>query len=174
MRPFFRYRGFLALGLAWLALGPTAAFAQGDPPPTGVIILLYLLVLFVYLLPVVPTEAGVFNAILKLGYRRCLQLSLAANTASTLIGLVCGFAGMGEGWKSAWLLIGEKPDYPHIAALLLRSFLVTVTVETLVLLRLLRKAREPGRTLQAAVAANVVSYALVAAILTAIRYAQGR
>ena len=103
-------------------------------------------------------EAWILNAFLKLGYRRALAYSVLANLASALLSLL--WAGMFRegGWKIALL----SHEWGTLARLLVRSYVVTVAEEGMVVALLMRNRRSIGTVLAAVALANLASYALIA------------
>jgi hypothetical protein len=163
--------------LVLLALYPTPAVANDSlgglgpgalpflPVIVGALAIGGLLVMAGYLLVIVAVEAGVVNRLLEIGYGKAFELTLLANFVSTLFGLVCRFAVGEMGWKSA---VAEG-RYERVLVLLLRSFLVTLALEAFVLLGSLGREQDPRQTLKATVAANGVSYLLIAALMVLLR-----
>jgi hypothetical protein len=80
---------------------------------------------------------------------------------STVFGLVCRVAIGETGWKTAIM----ESRYERVIVLLLRSFLVTLALEAWILLAHLGKEKDPRELLKATVAANLASYAVLAACL---------
>ena len=107
-------------------------------------------------------EAGILEFFFQIGYVRCLRYAALANFVSVAIGVLwMAYGNEGGGWKAAIL----ERETGRLAVLLARSFLVTVAEETVVILLLARKSAGVGLALKAVAAANVVSYALSAAIM---------
>jgi hypothetical protein len=105
-------------------------------------------------------EASLMDRFLKLGYRRCFWYAVVANLVSMGLGLIWYHAGGGVGWKTA-LIHGE---FGIVAWLLLRSFIITLAEETVVVMLLLRKQRDFETALKAVLAANAGSYAMLGVI----------
>ncbi len=109
-------------------------------------------------------EAWVMDRFLRLGFRRCFWLAVAANLVSMLLGLVWYHAGGQVGWKTA-LVHGE---FGAVAWLLLRSFVITVAEETVVIMFVLRRQRDFETAFKAVAWANAASYGLLGVITAAI------
>ena len=114
-----------------------------------------------YVLLTVGVEAWVLASYLRCGFWPGLAYSLLMNLASGGVGAAWWFLGGQVGWKTAvvhhqWVLAGA-----HVV----RSFLVTLAIEALVLLGLLRREPDTKRVLKAAALANAISYVLVLALL---------
>ena len=114
-----------------------------------------------YVWPVCLVEAGILKLFFKVGYVRCLWYAVVANLVSTGIGLLWMVYSNGGGWKTAIF----DHEMGRLTLLLVRSFLVTVAEETLVVLLLVGKLADVRTVLKAVTAANVVSYAASAALL---------
>ena len=110
----------------------------------------------VYAVFVSLIEALVLRLVLKIGYRWSLLYAVAANAVSTVIGALWYMAGEGMGWKTAWMM--ER--WQIVVPLLLRSYLVTVAEESVVIALILRKRFDIAAILKVVAAANAVSYAL--------------
>jgi hypothetical protein len=111
-------------------------------------------------------EAGVLNAFFRVGYWECVWYAAAANVVSTGVGLLWLSASGGKGWKMA--LASGQLD--RLALLLVRSFLVTVAIETMVVMLMVRKWMDARTALKAVATANGVSYALTAGLLAMLRF----
>ena len=106
-------------------------------------------------------EAAVLNAFLEWDYWDCFRLAAAANIVSTVVGLIW-FTGatqdggaVAKGWKTAFVDAASG----QVAILMLRSYIVTVAEETVVV-ALVARLRDIRTALKAVAAANAVSYAL--------------
>jgi len=110
-------------------------------------------------------EAAILNVFLKRGYWRCLGYAAVANIVSTGIALLWysnwgqGNWGQQTGWKTSWL---SGPP-ARTVLLFVRSYLVTVAEESVVVLLMLGKLGNVKTALKSVAAANAVSYALTAA-----------
>jgi hypothetical protein len=109
-------------------------------------------------------EAWILNRYLRLGYWKLFGLSALVNIVSTALGffhwkLLLGF----EGWKTA-IVYG---DWSRVGILFLRSFVITVAEEGLLLMVIVRgRARAVWRGV---LAANLVTYVLAFVIMLIIR-----
>lgn len=103
-------------------------------------------------------EGYVMSFRLKLGFRRCFWLAVAANLVS--MGLVWYFTTGQMKWKTA-LAHGELH---RVGPLFARSLVVTVAEETAVVLLMVRAQSGLGSVLKAVPAANGASYALMAGV----------
>jgi hypothetical protein len=101
MHKLSRSSALILMVLVLLALYPTAALAMPEPPDPEELALGGLVFLAIYLLPIVTLEAGVLNAVLRIGYWRSWRLSPVANVVSTLVGAVCAVVWTAPGWKLA-------------------------------------------------------------------------
>jgi hypothetical protein len=105
-------------------------------------------------------EAWILNRYLRVGYWKLFGLSALVNIVSTALGffhwkLLLGF----EGWKTA-IVYG---DWGRVGILFLRSFVITVAEEGLILMAIVRgRARAVWRGV---LAANLVTYVLAAIIM---------
>ena len=129
-----------------------------------------LLIWLLYVGAVCLVEAGILKLFFKIGYVKCLGYAAVANFVSAGIGFLWqlypgGIWHLGEGWKAAI----AQHETGRLTILLVRSFLVTVAEETVVILLLARKWAGVGLVLKAVAVANVVSYAASAALMQAIR-----
>lgn len=108
-----------------------------------------------YILAMVALECWVFKAMLELTTRESFGYSLLANASSALVSLVWYMAGAFEGgWKTAML----KGEHGRAVLLMIKSYAVTLCVETAMLLLALSKQRDTKLILKATAAANGVSY----------------
>ena len=110
-------------------------------------------------------EARILSFFLKIGYLRCLGYATVANSVSMAIGLVWLHSSGGEGWKTA--LVTGQTDV--LLVLLVRSFLVTLAEETVVILSIVHESAGVGLVFKAVAAANVVSYAMSAVFMLSCR-----
>jgi len=106
-------------------------------------------------------ESVVLKVFLRAGYLRCLGYAVVANAVSAAISAMWYFTGGNLGWKTAWIL--ER--WASVAVLLIRSYLVTVAVEALVVSLMVRGRRSSAITLAAVAVANVVTYGLTAVLM---------
>jgi len=152
---------------AWRALandcmGPNFVYLK---PGASLFDFQYYVLLF-YPGPVCLLEAGILKLFLKVGYLRCLWYAVAANVVSAMIGILwMVYANEQGGWK--WAIWYHEMG--RLSLLLVRSFLVTVAEETVVVLLMVRNWAGAGLVFRAVAAANVVSYALSAAIMLSCR-----
>jgi len=156
------------LSAALLAVTPASAddmfMASGVSEAMG-------LAFFIWIGVTLFIEAWILNAFLKLGYPepgippsyglgypRALAYSILANLASALLSLL--WAGMFRegGWKIALL----SHEWGTLARLLVRSYVVTVAEEGMVVALLMRNRRSIGTVFTAVAVANLASYALIA------------
>jgi len=162
-----RLRSILGF-VAFLVLLPTAAFADDMIMGNlgGALLLMGAAALAAaagvggFTVAVCLLEASLMDRFLKLGYRRCFGYAVVANLVSMGLGLIWYEAGGRVGWKTA-LIQGE---FGMVAWLLLRSFIITLAEETVVVMLLLRKQRDFETTFKAVLAANAGSYALLGVI----------
>ncbi len=123
-------------------------------------------------------EAAILNRFLQRRYWRMFAIAVLINIVSTELGLRfwphifrATLPGTGEqipsgfafGWKWASLLAFEEHRYGPLAVLFLRSFLITVVEETLLVMLLLRK--QFAKIAVATVAANSASYILALLVM---------
>ena len=109
-------------------------------------------------------EAGILNHYLRVGYWKLFGLSALVNIASTVLGLWFWPWVFGrEGWKTA-IVYG---DWGTLGVLFLRSFVLTVAEEGLILVLALR--RRVRAIVIGVVVANVVTYVLAAIIMLCVR-----
>ena len=109
-------------------------------------------------------EAAILNHYLRLGYWKLFGLSALVNVVSTALGLeFWPLVFRGEGWKAA-IVMGSLD---RLAVLFLRSFVLTVAEEALILALALR--RRVRAIILAVVLANLVTYALAAIIMFIVR-----
>ena len=106
-------------------------------------------------------EAAILNAFLRRGYWNCFGYAAAANIVSTVVGAVWFFVATQEGTATAkgWKMAFVDATYAKVAVLMLRSYIVTVAEETVVV-ALVARLRDIRIPLKAVAAANAVSYAL--------------
>jgi hypothetical protein len=109
-------------------------------------------------------EAWILNRYLRLGYWKLFGLSALVNIVSTALGLRFWPSVFGrEGWKTA-IVFG---DWRMLGALFLRSFVLTVAEEGLILMAILR--RRVRAIVIGVVVANLVTYVLAAIIMLFVR-----
>ena len=163
----------VSLGLiALLVLLPTAAFADDMIMGNlgGALLLMGAAALAAgagvaaFTAAVCLLEASLMDRFLKLGYRRCFWYAVVANLVSMGLGMIWYQAGGRVGWKTA-LIHGE---FGMVAWLLLRSFIITVAEETVLVMLLLRKQRDFETTVKAVLAANAASYSFLGVITAVI------
>ena len=106
-------------------------------------------------------EAAVLNAFLKRGYWNCFGYAAAANIVSTVVGAIWFWAATQEGTATAkgWKMAFVDAASAKVAILMLRSYIVTVAEETVVV-ALVARLKDIRTPLKAVAAANGVSYAL--------------
>jgi hypothetical protein len=97
-------------------------------------------------------EAAILKFLAPLGYWKWFMYSTVANIVSTAISLLWYFRGEQQGWKTA-LLTGSP-----LLILFLRSYLVTVAEETVVIALLIGSRSTFRRTLGWVAAANALTY----------------
>jgi len=122
-----------------------------------------LLCLAVLISMTVFVEAGIFSKLLGTGFRRALVCSLVVNAASAVVSLLLWLIlGPEGGWKTAIV----THHYSRVAAYMLRSILITLSVETPVLMLMLRgEELDTKEVLRAAAVANAASYGLTFVVL---------
>jgi len=109
-------------------------------------------------------EAGILRYYLRLGYWKLFGLSALVNVVSTALGLEFWPLVFGqEGWKTA-IALGLLDK---LAALFLRSFVITIAEEALILVLALR--RRVRAIVIAVVVANLLTYVLAAIIMFFVR-----
>ncbi len=109
-------------------------------------------------------EAWILNRYLRLGYWKLFGLSALVNIVSTALGLRLWPSVLGrEGWKTA-MVFG---DLRMLGVLFLRSFVLTVAEEGLILMAILR--RRVRAIVIGVVVANLVTYVLAAIIMLIVR-----
>jgi len=157
----------LAAGIPALLIFPACA-ARADGIVSGLwsinLIPIFVAAIAAYGPGVWLVEAYVLQRFLGLRYWRCFLYATVANIVSTGIGMLWLFAGSeGYGWKTAWF----RDDVDHLAALFVRSFLVSVAEETVVVALFLVGRAGFVRVMWAVAAANGVTYigALVLLVL---------
>jgi len=129
-----------------------------------------LLIWLLYVGAVCLVEAGILKLFFKIGYVRCLGYAAVANFVSAGIGFLWmlypgGIWNPREGWRAAIL----EHETGRLTILLVRSFLVTVAEETVVIVLMARKVADMRTVFKAVAVANIVSYAASAALMAAIR-----
>jgi hypothetical protein len=144
-----------------------AAWADDGPffTTTGTIVLLGLGLLFllvfavVYCGGVIAVEAWVLNRFLQVGYKKTLGYSALINLASWGVSLgwealarVLG--GASGGWKTAL----ARGEFSGLAFLFVRSLVVAIVIEGVVLLLMLGRKFEAKKIIGAVAAANGASY----------------
>jgi hypothetical protein len=118
-------------------------------------------VIVAYVLLTVVLEAWVLSWVLRCGFWAGLAYSMLANFASGGVGAVWWLLGGQVGWKTAVI----QHHWALAAAHVVRSFLVTLAIESLVLIGVLRREPDTKRVLKAVALANAVSYVLVFMLL---------
>lgn len=143
-------------GGAIAALLLTTAPASANDMGGAVGLFFSLAAFFVYSVLTWPIEGAILSRFLKVGFWRCLGCAIVANVVSTGLGLVWMEIWGRGGWKVAlW-----NHDYDAFALLLVRSFLITLVEEGIILSLLLRKRRDTRMILKAATWANAITYGL--------------
>jgi hypothetical protein len=144
-----------------------AAPALADPFSAEMMVtgLIALIVVIPFSIATWFIEAAVLNYILKLDYSLAFTYSLVANLVSFFLGLIWASVLGESGWKAAFMF----GQLDRMALLFLRSFVVTVAEEGLIILLLVGKGRDNKTTLGAVLAANAVSYAIGAPVMYVLR-----
>ena len=93
-----------------------------------------------YVLITLGVEAWLLGVFLNIGFWRGLAYSGLANLVSAGVGVLWWVLGSQMGWKTALL----EHNYRLFGFHFLRSYLVTVVVESLVIFLLLRQREEPA------------------------------
>ncbi|HEY3269483.1 MAG TPA: hypothetical protein VGM37_21425 [Armatimonadota bacterium] len=167
-----RFPARSGVAAALLLLAATAARAN-DPPfffHNARLDLLGNVTMWVYSPAVWLVEGAVLNGFFRFGYWKCVGLAAVANVASTIVSMIWYFSQSGgwaeqpRGWKTAWIY----GNLDQFALLLIRSFLVTASVEAVIIILILGKRMDSRRTIAAVACANAVSYALSAALIPVI------
>ena len=109
----------------------------------------------------IAVEAWVLCASLGLKRDEGITYSLWANLASGLVGAVWWLMGGEMGWKTA--VLGHHWGIAGMSVV--RSYLVTLAVETAVLVLLLRHYPDTKKVLRASALANAASYVLVSVLV---------
>lgn len=120
-----------------------------------------LLVLVPYVLITIGMEAWILGAVLSMPFLRAVGYAVAANFASGAVGAVWWLIGGEMGWKTA--VVEHRWALASMAVV--RSFLVTLAIETVVLIVLLRRRRDMEQILRGSAWANGASYVLVFLLL---------
>ena len=115
----------------------------------------------VYVLVMWLIEAAVLRRALQVGFWRALWFSFAANAASIAVGLEWSDRTGQRGWK-ATLLTGQ---WDRVGLLFFRSFVVTVAVQTVVVLLLMGRRADVRFGFRAVLLANVATYAATLPVL---------
>jgi len=115
-----------------------------------------LAIFLAYVAFVLLIEAKILNLFLKAGFRRCLGYSTVANVCSGVVGLLWSLAARPGGWKVAVL----THEWNRLGVLFVRSYLVAVAVEGLIVLLMAGKQADPKTVLKAVAWANAASYVL--------------
>ena len=151
--------------IALLVLAPAAVRADdivvSFDIPLEIEIAILLIVLTPATVALAAVEAIVLNYFLGLGYWRCLMYAFLANAVSIALGFAWRAVLGEEGWKMSL----QTGQVDRIAALFLRSFIITFVEEGLVISLLVGTAVNRKTTLAAVFLANVVSYVLLAVLL---------
>jgi len=108
----------------------------------------------VYTVFVTLIEAVAVSLILRIRYSQSLTYLLLANGVSAALAALMYFAGGGEGWKTAIVL----EHWGSVTALFIRSYLVTVAEETVVLAWILGKRYTFTKVITAVAVGNASSY----------------
>ena len=157
----------LARAVAATALVSAAVVSPAHADPLGgmwdglgtallVLALGALVVFLAYVAVVILVEAKILNLFLKVGFGRCLGYSTLANVASGVVGLLWRMAGQTGGWKLAVV----HHQWNTLGVLFVRSYLVAVAVEGLIVLLMLRKQADEKTAIKAVAWANAASYVL--------------
>lgn len=155
-----------------IAAGLAAGFAEG-------VALFFLVVLGPILIPfyaavIAFIEAYGLNVVLNLGYRRCFKYAFLANIVSTSVGFLWYTAvwlagGEATGWKTSIRAYWAGDAGVGVFILLfVRSLVVSVAAETLVLFLGLRRERATWSIFTAASFANALSYTAWGVVLLAV------
>jgi len=115
-----------------------------------------LAVFVAYVAFVLLIEAKILNLFLKAGFRRCLGYSTLANVYSGVVGWLWAVAAQTDGWKAAVL----AHEWNRLGVLFVRSYLVAVAVEGLIVLLMAGKRADAKTVLKAVAWANAASYVL--------------
>ena len=115
-----------------------------------------LAVFLVYVALVLLIEAKILNLCLKAGFRRCLGYATLANVISGAVGWLWAVAAQTRGWKAA--VMGH--EWNELGVLFVRSYLVALAVEGLIVLLMVGKQADAKTVLKAVAWANAASYVL--------------
>ena len=105
---------------------------------------------------VLLVEAKILNLFLKTGFWRCLGYSTPANVASGVVGWLWRMAAGTGGWKLAVV----HHEWNTLAVLFVRSYLVAVAVEGLIVVLMVGKRADAKTVIKAVAWANAASYVL--------------
>jgi len=120
-----------------------------------------LAVFLAYVAVVLLVEAKILNLFLKVGFRRCLGYSTLANVASGVVGWLWSAAARTGGWKLAIV----HHQWNTLGVLFVRSYLVAVAVEGLIVLLMVGKRADARTVIKAVAWANAASYVLSVPVL---------
>ena len=148
----------LAAGFSPAHADPIGGMWAGEAMGSGLLFaaLGALAVFLGYVAVVVLVEAKILNLFLKTGFRRCVGYSTLANVASGVVGLLWRIAAQTGGWKLA--VVGHQ--WNRLGVLFVRSYLVAVAVEGLIVLLMVGKRYDAKTVIKAMAWANAASYVL--------------
>lgn len=120
-------------------------------------------VIIAYAVSTFIIEGILLNMLLKQGWGRSFALATVANIVSATIGLMWYVAqgGFPGGWKEAFAM----GSHNRLALLFVRSYLITVAEETVVVGLMLGKSVQFKTTFKAVAITNLISYVLTAFLI---------
>jgi len=120
-------------------------------------------VIIAYAIATFVIEGIILQMLLQQGWGRSFALAAAANIVSAGIGLIWYVAqgGYPGGWKTAF----AEGEHDRLALLFVRSYLITVAEETVVIGLALANLVQFRKVFKAVVITNLVSYVLTAFLM---------
>ena len=122
----------------------------------GIVIFVIVPFLVAYACVLALIEGALFASLLELPWWRAVRYAMVMNIVSTVTGVIWGIYGSTPGWKTS--MMSQK--WGVVSPLMLKSFVVTLVLETSVLLLLLKGGRGVGPAIGVTTLANAVTYAL--------------
>jgi len=165
----FAGAAFAAVGLAASAPAFANDFNMNLWSPTDMLWEALLKVVFPSIVLLV-IEAAILKRLLGLVWKRALWCAVVANVVSLAVGALWYVVLKQPGWKTV-LVQREWEPIKHwgvLGMLFVRSYVITVAEESVVVALLLGKGTDFARTAKAVALANAVSYVLCAAFLLAV------
>ena len=158
----WKLAGFLLYGIL-LCITPARANDINWGAASDAIGHIIMSVFIAYAVATFVVEGIILNMLLKQGWGRSFALATFANLVSAGIGLMWFHAQGGEpgGWKQAFVM----GSYDRLALLFVRSYLITVAEETVVIGLALANIVQFRKVFKAVVVMNLVSYVLTAFLM---------